>query len=138
MVARLPPTTSRSGDANFDWSAIKRELKSPLLCKSSIRNAVDRTHVVEDGFTAIQIFLNSAQYGVAFWLPTLIAGFGLTSTANSQLLNIPVAGVYIIGALSQAWILDNTTRIPKPAMMLGYLFILAGMSSRYYTKNETD
>lgn len=33
MVARLPPTTSRSSDENFDWAAIRRELRSPLLCE---------------------------------------------------------------------------------------------------------
>lgn len=74
----------------------------------------------------MNIFINSAQYGVAFWLPTLVAGFGLTSPTNSQLLNIPTAVVYIIAALAQGWILDNTTRIPKPAMMLTYAAVMAG------------
>jgi len=35
--------------------------------------------------------------------------------------------VYIIAALGQGWILDNTTRVPKPAMMLGYLAVMAGL-----------
>lgn len=37
MVARLPPTTSRSTDANFDWHAIGRELRTPLLCPSPFK-----------------------------------------------------------------------------------------------------
>jgi len=34
--------------------------------------------------------------------------------------------VYIIAALGQGWLLDNTTRIPKPVMMLTYAAIMAG------------
>jgi MFS family permease len=33
MVARLPPGTPRSTHKAFDWPAIRKELKSPLLCR---------------------------------------------------------------------------------------------------------
>jgi hypothetical protein len=32
LVARLPPNSSRSSDADFDWRAVRRELKTPQLC----------------------------------------------------------------------------------------------------------
>ncbi|ORY35298.1 major facilitator superfamily domain-containing protein [Naematelia encephala] len=75
FAARLPPNSARSTDLNFDWGAIKKELKSPILY----------------GFALIQMLFASGVTGLSFWLPTVIAGFGLTSTANSQLLNIPPA-----------------------------------------------
>lgn len=33
MVARLPPNASKSTDKNFDWQAIKADLKDGLLCE---------------------------------------------------------------------------------------------------------
>lgn len=109
LVARLPPHQARSGDLNFDWPTIKKEIRSPLLY----------------AFAAAQFFANAATTGVSFWLPTLIAGFGLTTTASSQLLNIPPAALYIIFALSIAWIADNDTRVPKPLYMITGMIVLS-------------
>ncbi|WWC71968.1 uncharacterized protein I206_105927 [Kwoniella pini CBS 10737] len=115
LVARLPPNAARSTDANFDWQAIKRELKSPLLW----------------GFSFFALCMNSSLYGLAFWLPTIINSFGLTKGPKSQLLNIPSAVISIISSLSLSWILDNDTKIPRPIFMLsgatGLIGVFLGM-----------
>lgn len=56
----------------MDWAAIRRALKSPQLWL----------------FTAAQAFQNIGTYGLSFWLPSIIAAFGFTTTQSSQLLNI--------------------------------------------------
>lgn len=42
MVARLPPNASKIGDKNFDWQAIKADLKDGLLCEYLCLSCVDR------------------------------------------------------------------------------------------------
>ncbi|WVQ67112.1 uncharacterized protein L199_005307 [Kwoniella botswanensis] len=110
LVARLPPNAARSSDKNFDWPAIRRELKSPLLW----------------GFSFFALCMNSSLYGLSFWLPTIISSFGLTKGPKSQLLNIPSAVVSIISSLSLSWWLDHDTRIPRPLFMLSGATALIG------------
>ena len=83
---------------------------------------------IADCFTVIHLCLTSASRGVQFWLPTLIANFGLTSSpAQSQLLNIPVAAVSLVVNLATGWFLDTDTRVPRPAIMIGALISLIGV-----------
>ncbi|RSH85119.1 uncharacterized protein EHS24_006712 [Apiotrichum porosum] len=111
LVARLPPNSARSSDSNFDWSAIRCELKSPLLW----------------GYSFSQLCTNSALYGLSFWLPTILTSFSLTQGPKTQLLVIPSAVVYIAVAISLAWFLDNDTRIPQPLLAFTGCFILIGI-----------
>ncbi|RSH84130.1 uncharacterized protein EHS24_005633 [Apiotrichum porosum] len=111
LVARLPPNSARSSDSNFDWAAVRRELKSPLLW----------------GFSFSQMCTNSALYGLSFWLPTIITSFGLTQGPKSQLLVIPSAVVYIVTAILLAWFLDNDTRVPRPLLAFTGCFALIGI-----------
>lgn len=61
-------------------------------------------------------------------MPTLISDFKLTSsTATSQLLNIPVAVIALITSIATGWFLDNDTRVPRPAIMIGSIITLAGL-----------
>ena len=45
LVARLPPSSSRSTDADFDWRAIRRELRTPQLCTSQSMTSFCLTRV---------------------------------------------------------------------------------------------
>jgi hypothetical protein len=52
------------------------------------------------------------------WLPTIVASFGFTTTASSQLLNIPPAAVGIIVSLGAAYAIDHSFQIPRPVYLL--------------------
>lgn len=87
----------------------------------------ESTHT-PDLFTLAQLSLTSASFGVAFWMPSLIADFGLTTTtATSQLLNIPVAVIALLTSIATGFFLDNDTRVPRPAIMIGAMITLAGL-----------
>lgn len=102
VQARLTANAPKGTDPDFDWQAIKRELKKPQLWL----------------FTSLQTFQSIGTYGLSFWLPSLIAAFGFTTTQSSQLLNIPPAAVSILAGIFFAWISDRTHRIPRPVYML--------------------
>ncbi|WVQ85841.1 hypothetical protein IAT38_008009 [Cryptococcus sp. DSM 104549] len=110
LVARLPPNAARSSDKTFDRKAIAQVLKDPLLY----------------GFTAIQMFSNLGAYGLSFWLPSIIASFGFTTTQSSQLLNIPPAALGIITTILFAWLSDRTYNIPRPIYGITTKFIVLG------------
>ncbi|KAG7448395.1 MFS general substrate transporter [Guyanagaster necrorhizus] len=110
IVDRLPPTSPRQSDANFNWDDVKAACKDPLLY----------------GFSLIMLCQQTGIAGYTFWLPSIIAGYGFTTTTNAQLLNIPPAAIYIISALGFAWISDHTFKIPRPVYMLVSLVVLIG------------
>lgn len=61
LVLRLPSNVARATDENFSKAEILSALRSPLLWS----------------FTGIQLFSNLGAYGLSFWLPSIIASFGL-------------------------------------------------------------
>ncbi|ORY22849.1 MFS general substrate transporter [Naematelia encephala] len=111
MVARLPPNSARSSDLNVDWAAIRRELRSPLFY----------------GFALFNLCMASCNYGLSFWLPTIISSFGLSHGATTQLLNIPTAAAFIIVTLAIAYFMDHNTRVPKPVIIYSGATGLIGM-----------
>jgi len=68
------------------------------------------------GFAAFQLCTNSALYGVAFWLPSIVSSFGLSTGPRTQLLVIPPAVVSIGASILFAWFVDTDTRIPRPVL----------------------
>ncbi|KAK0482181.1 MFS general substrate transporter [Armillaria novae-zelandiae] len=110
IVDRLPPNSPRQSDANFNWADVRAACKDPLTY----------------GFSFILLCQQTGIAGYTFWLPSIIAGYGFTTTTNAQLLNIPPAVIYIISALSFAWISDHSFRIPRPVYMLVSLVLLIG------------
>ncbi|KAK4688127.1 hypothetical protein P7C73_g1988, partial [Tremellales sp. Uapishka_1] len=103
LVARLPPNAARSTDPNFSWKDVKAAFKDPLTW----------------GFGLMQLFEQTGTAGYSFWLPTIIAGFGFTSKADAQLLNIPPAAIYVITAIVVSYVVDRQFRVPRPGFMLG-------------------
>ncbi|KAI5474718.1 hypothetical protein MNV49_002543 [Pseudohyphozyma bogoriensis] len=99
VVARLPKNSARSTDKNFELSGITTALKSPTLWL----------------FTAQQLFQNIGTYGLSFWLPSIIAAFGFTTT---QSMNIPPAVVGICSGIAFAYYSDRLTSIPRPLWSL--------------------
>ncbi|KAK0192494.1 MFS general substrate transporter [Armillaria mellea] len=110
IVDRLPPNSPRQSDANFNWADVRAACKDPLTY----------------GFSFILLCQQTGIAGYTFWLPSIIAGYGFTTTTNAQLLNIPPAVIYIISALSFAWISDHSFKIPRPVYMLISLVLLVG------------
>ncbi|KAM0751562.1 MFS general substrate transporter [Meredithblackwellia eburnea MCA 4105] len=110
LVARLPPNSARSSDADFSWPSVRSALKDPL------------TYL----FGFMLMIQNTGASGYQFWLPTIISGYGFTSKTSSQLLNIPPAVLYIISALSWAWIADNVFWLPRPVILITAQFVVAG------------
>ncbi|GAA6034409.1 hypothetical protein JCM8097_002711 [Rhodosporidiobolus ruineniae] len=102
VASRLPPSGNHAEDKKFDKKEIVAALKDPLLY----------------AFTGIQMFSNLGTYGLQWWLPTVIASFGFTTTQSSQLLNIPPAAVGIIVALTFAWLSDRTFSVPRPIYLI--------------------
>ncbi|ODO06734.1 hypothetical protein I350_04093 [Cryptococcus amylolentus CBS 6273] len=98
LVARLPPNAARATDKAFDRKGVSDALKDPLLY----------------AFTFMQMFSNLGAYGLSFWLPSIIASFGFTTTQSSQLLNIPPAVLGIATCILFAWMIDRTFDIPRP------------------------
>ncbi|WWC93185.1 hypothetical protein V866_000018 [Kwoniella sp. B9012] len=103
LISRLPASSSRRSDANWDPKAIWSELKNPLIYV----------------FTGMQLFQNIGTYGLQFWLPSIIASFGFTTTQSSQLLNIPPTVVGLCASFFWAWLSDQTLGIPKPLYLIG-------------------
>jgi hypothetical protein len=102
VVARLPPSANFKTNSTFDKKEIVVALKDPLTY----------------AFLGLQLFSGLGVYGLSWWLPTIIASFGFTSTQSSQLLLIAPAAVGIVVALTTAAIIDRTFTIPRPAYVL--------------------
>ncbi|BGP46948.1 hypothetical protein JCM10450v2_002800 [Rhodotorula kratochvilovae] len=99
---RLPPNANRAEDKAFSKTEIVATLKDPLLY----------------AFTGVQMFSNLGTYGLQWWLPTITASFGFTTTQSAQLLNIPPAAVGINVSLFFAWLSDRTFSVPRPMYLL--------------------
>ncbi|GAA6008863.1 hypothetical protein JCM10207_001750 [Rhodosporidiobolus poonsookiae] len=111
VQARLPPNAARGTERNFSWKETRLAIMDPLTW----------------GFLFLTLFYNSGTYGLSFWLPTVITDLGFTSTAAKQLLNIPPSFIYVVSGIVGAWIVDRSTRIPRPAFLLGNCVVLIGL-----------
>ncbi|KAK8845274.1 hypothetical protein IAR55_005987 [Kwoniella newhampshirensis] len=100
MVSRLPPNASKSTDSNFDWAAVKADLKTPLPWS----------------FGLLMMLQGTGTTGLTFWLPTIIQGWGLTTLDKTV--------VYIIFTLTFAHFIDHNSKLPKPVYMLISLGIM--------------
>ncbi|EIM81962.1 MFS general substrate transporter [Stereum hirsutum FP-91666 SS1] len=110
LVSRLPPNAARQSDETFSWKEFWAALKDPLTW----------------GFGMMMLFEQTGTSGYSFWLPTIIAGFGFTTTERAQLLNIPPAIVYIVATASMAYVVDNTFRFPRPGYQIMSMLALIG------------
>ncbi|CAD6583332.1 MAG: hypothetical protein CYPHOPRED_002341 [Cyphobasidiales sp. Tagirdzhanova-0007] len=121
VVGRLPSSSSRAVDSSFSSLELKRELR-------------DITNYV---FAITLMFYQSGLLGYLFWLPTIIAGFGISATATVQLLNIPPAFLYWVGGTCGAYMNDRATGVPRVFMFciacslwVAGLFCLAFVKSK--------
>ena len=110
IIARLGPGSSKSNDSYFDMS----EFKSALSDRSNL------------AFAVMIMTFNTGLLGLTFWLPTIVASFGLTkNAAQSLLLNIPPAFLYWVGGIAGAYANDRFSMIPRPIFLTSTLTITA-------------
>ncbi|KAJ5247237.1 hypothetical protein N7468_002220 [Penicillium chermesinum] len=101
LHGRLADTAPSGKDENWSWAAIKELAQSPTVWT----------------FCVFWIGHGIGGFGVTYALPTVIYDLGFTSTANSQLMNIPpyVACFLFLNAigymLHQKWIRPWTTAV---------------------------
>jgi len=81
-------------EANFLTAAEKLQLES--LVQREIAPGATRGHPLAAlwdprvwFFAGTYMFMSTSLYGVTYWLPTLVKGFGVTSTVNGLLNTIP-------------------------------------------------
>ncbi|GAA5919860.1 hypothetical protein JCM6882_006481 [Rhodosporidiobolus microsporus] len=111
VQARLPPNAARATDADFSWKEMRMAVTDPLTWL----------------FTFLELFYNSGTYGLSYWLPTVIAGWGFKGTAQKQLLNIPPSALYVIIGVLGSWLTDRSTSIPRPYFLLQNSVIIMGL-----------
>ena len=63
---------------------------------------------------------------MAFWLPSIVSSFGLSTGPKPQLLVLPPAVVSIGASILFAWFVDTDTRIPRPLMAFAGALALIG------------
>ncbi|KAM0748528.1 MFS general substrate transporter [Meredithblackwellia eburnea MCA 4105] len=97
VVGRLPSLAARKTDVDFSWA----EVKDAIL---------DRTTLM---FSISLMLFQSGLLGYLFWLPSIVASFGISSTATVQLLTIPPAFLYWVGGIFGSWVNDRATSIPR-------------------------
>ncbi|GAA5920383.1 hypothetical protein JCM6882_004979, partial [Rhodosporidiobolus microsporus] len=93
VQARLPPNAARATDADFSWKEMRMAVTDPLTWL----------------FTFLELSYNSGTYGLLYWLPTIIAGWGFKGTAQKQL--------------------HASTSIPRPYFLLQNSVIIMGLYS---------
>ncbi|KAI5480543.1 MFS general substrate transporter [Pseudohyphozyma bogoriensis] len=102
VQARLPPNAARASDETFSWKEAKMAVTDPATI----------------GFTLMCLLINSAAYPLQFWLPSIITAFGFTGAAQSQLLNIPPAVVYLAAGIAGGYLSDHSVRLSRPLIVI--------------------
>lgn len=74
MASRLPPGAASSHDLNFDWLAIKEELKSPLLCEYTYTLPLPQRRLSDRGADASQMDSHSSTSSRTRVLPAWRSG----------------------------------------------------------------
>jgi MFS family permease len=70
------------------------------------------------GFALIYMMMSTSLYGVSYWLPTVVKGFGVSATINGLLNAIP----WTVSALMLAWL---PGRLRGEQTMLGAVVLIA-------------
>ena len=70
------------------------------------------------GFALIYMMMSTSLYGVSYWLPTVVKGFGVSATTNGLLNTIPWA----FSAFMLAWL---PGRLRREQTMLGAVVLIA-------------
>jgi MFS family permease len=70
------------------------------------------------GFALIYMMMSTSLYGVSYWLPTVVKGFGVSSTVNGLLNTIPWA----FSAFMLAWL---PARLRRDRVMLRAVVVIA-------------
>lgn len=70
------------------------------------------------GFASIYMMMSTSLYGVSYWLPTVVKGFGVSATMNGLLNTIPWA----FSAFMLAWL---PARLRRDQTMLGAVVLIA-------------
>lgn len=102
LVARLPPLAPKATDKDFvardTWEAIKKPSTIFL--------------------TLLKMFQSVGSYGLSFWLPSIVASFGLTSSTTSPLMSIPSAAAGVLSGIGFSYLVDLTW-ISAPVLVVG-------------------
>ncbi|KAA8642883.1 hypothetical protein EYZ11_007795 [Aspergillus tanneri] len=116
IQARLPNSSPRASEANFDLHELITTLKNKRLWL----------------FLLCWAFFTIGTTGLVFYQPTVIANLGFTSIAQTQLLTIPSAVFSVILTIVFG-IFADTGRIPQPLIPLGFLIAIEACYAVLYT-----
>lgn len=85
VLSKLPSSSPRKEDSAFDSNEIKLLLKDPTFYT----------------YSCIWLFQGLGGWGISFVLPTIVYELGFTSTANTQLMQLPpsIAGFILLNLL---------------------------------------
>jgi MFS family permease len=97
LLARLPPSSPKSTDKNLNWDDIVDALRRPTLLL----------------FSFLRLFQSLGTYGLAFWLPSIIQKFGITSAATAPLLTAPSAAISVISGILFSYAVDRAVVKPQ-------------------------
>lgn len=90
LELRLASNAPKTEDKAFDWKEVIESLQPSLFA-----------------FTLSQFFFNVAGYGLSWELPTITTSLGFTTLPKNQLLNIPPAGLTVMGVIAASWFLSR-------------------------------
>ncbi|KPM41481.1 hypothetical protein AK830_g5064 [Neonectria ditissima] len=102
LQARLPKSSPRASEKNFNWKEIVRSLRDRRLWL----------------FTLSWALMTSGASGVKFYQPTIISNMGFSGIATAQILNIPMSVVTILLIVIFGYS-SNKARIPLPLFPIG-------------------
>ncbi|KAH8885818.1 putative pantothenate transporter [Thozetella sp. PMI_491] len=116
VQARLPPTSPRAAEKDFDLGEFIGTLKDVRIWL----------------FLFCWAFYTIGTTGLTFYQPTVIANLGFTSIAQAQLLNIPPA-IFAMSLTLLFGVFADTGRIPQPAIPLGFMIVIEACYAVLYT-----
>ena len=90
-------------------------------CPSSILKSMSDPRVLACSF--IYFCLNAASYGVAFFLPTIVKGFGVTNFQAGLLAALP----FVFGAIGMVLLSRNSDRTLKRREHVAFALVLAAV-----------
>ncbi len=91
LLARLPPQSPKSTDANISLPDIKKALQLSTTW----------------AFSFLRLFQNLGTYGLAFWLPSIIQEFGLGAPQTAPLLSVPSAAMAVFSGIAFSYLVDR-------------------------------
>ncbi len=119
-------------DAEKKWLAGTLEKERALAAqsesgKSSFLSVVTEPRVI--GMALYYMMLSMSVYGVSYWLPTLVKGFGVSNTVNGLINIIPwlLATLVLIWLPSKLRAANRTMAAMLCAAVLGVIFFLGSV-----------